>query len=54
MTSLRRYRPAMQAFEAASAILTHATDVFGEDMGPRLVRFLASPEMIRKQAPEQG
>jgi HD-GYP domain-containing protein (c-di-GMP phosphodiesterase class II) len=45
MTSHRPHRPAMQAFEAATAILAQSHDVFGEDLGPRLVRFLASPFM---------
>lgn len=43
MTSQRSHRPAMQAFQAASDILAHSADVFGEDIGPRFVRFLASP-----------
>ncbi|MBI4798621.1 MAG: HD domain-containing protein [Desulfarculus sp.] len=46
MTSMRSHRPAMQAFQAASEILAHSAGVFGEDIGPRFVRFLASPFMV--------
>jgi len=45
MTSQRSYRPAKQAFEAASEIIEHSSDVFGEDIVPHFVRFLASPLM---------
>ncbi|MBI5522908.1 MAG: HD domain-containing protein [Desulfarculus sp.] len=43
MTSERPHRPAMQAFEAGEVILEHAEKVFGQDLVPRFLRFLASP-----------
>ena len=46
MTSQRSHRPAMQAFQAASEVLAQSASVFGEDIGPRFVRFLASPYMV--------
>ncbi len=45
MTSPRPHRPAMSAREAAACILEQSPDQFGEDIGPRFVRFLASPFM---------
>jgi HD-GYP domain-containing protein (c-di-GMP phosphodiesterase class II) len=53
MTSARPYRPAMQAFEAASCIM-QSPQHFGEDLIPHFLRFLASPHMIRKQEPQGG
>ncbi|MBI5522909.1 MAG: HD-GYP domain-containing protein [Desulfarculus sp.] len=53
MTSHRPYRPAMQAFEAASTIM-RSPQHFDEDLIPHFLRFLASPHMIRKQGPEKS
>jgi hypothetical protein len=52
MTSTRPYRPAMQAFEAASIIM-QSPQHYGEDLIPHFLRFLASPRMIRKPESEQ-
>jgi HD-GYP domain-containing protein (c-di-GMP phosphodiesterase class II) len=53
MTSVRPYRPAMQAFEAASTIM-QSPQHFGADLIPHFLRFLASPHMIRKPDTKPG
>lgn len=48
MTSHRPHRSAMQAFEAVSTIM-QSPHLFGEDLIPPFLRFLANPHMVRKQ-----